>query len=263
LGFLETEPEPNPVASCPHCREGVPSLLGARYVCGICQSPVDRSHLLLWRWDLEALLSWLALALQLEGGVRRVEEHLWQLGSFTLRQLPCECFFRRRGPLLPQGRKRLLAFRNAILLQALPGGEPVEGFRGHCLSLLEIIRHDQTSLGVADIARMLWDRGDVSFDEHTGTVRVGDAWIGELPVGSREYFFLAFLSENKDRFVPYADIKHYVLEKSGSRDTTEEATFCQKLKSRIKAKRWIPQIDALIATTRKADGYRLRGYVEL
>ncbi len=263
LGFLCTDPEPNPVASCPHCREGVPVLLGELCVCSTCQCPVDRSHLLLWRLDLEALLSWLALALQMEGGVRRIDERLWQLGHFTLRGLPCACFFRRSGPLSRQGHKRLLAYRNAILLQALPGGEPIGDFRGHHLSLLEIIRRDESSLGVADLAHLLWDRGVVSFDEHTGVVRVGDAWLGELPVGSREYHFLALLSQNKDRFVPYADIKHYVLEQSGARDSTEEATFCQKLKSRIKAKRWIPKIDALIVTTHKADGYRLRGFVEL
>jgi hypothetical protein len=50
-----------------------------------------------------------------------------------------------------------------------------------------------------------------------------------------------------------------VLRRAGSTDTTEEATFCQGLKSRIK-KKWVPRIDELIATTNKGDGYRLRGY---
>ena len=40
-------------------------------------------------------------------------------------------------------------------------------------------------------------------------------------------------------------------------DETEEATFCQKLKSRIKT-RHIPQFDRVIVTTNKGDGYRLR-----
>ena len=83
-----------------------------------------------------------------------------------------------------------------------------------------------------------------------------------MPFGSKEYHFLACLAESIDRFVAYGDIKHEVLRRSGSRDTTEEATFCQKLKRRIKEKRWIPAIDRLIATTNKADGYRLRGYAE-
>jgi len=57
-------------------------------------------------------------------------------------------------------------------------------------------------------------------------------------------------------------MKRFVLAQAGSADTTEEATFCQALKSRIK-KKWIPQIDLLVTTTNKADGYRLRGYAEL
>jgi hypothetical protein len=261
VGFLRTEPELNPVASCPHCREGVPWQLRGRYVCGTCHSTVDRRHLLLWRFDLEALLVWLARALELHGEVRQIDERLWQLGSVTLCGLPCECFIRRSGPLSPHGRQRLLSYRNAVLLQALPGGAPVEGFRGPCLSLLELLRQEQYSLGVTDLARLLWSRGNVRFDDGSGVLWVGDAWVGEVPFGSKEYHFLVCLAQNKDRFVTYGDIKHYVLQHAGSKDATEEATFCQKLKSRIR--KWVPHIDVLIATTNKADGYRLRGHVEL
>ena len=56
-------------------------------------------------------------------------------------------------------------------------------------------------------------------------------------------------------------LKHAVLQTSGSTDETEEATFCQGLKSRIK-KKWIARIDDFIATTNKGDGYRLRARVE-
>ncbi len=49
---------------------------------------------------------------------------------------------------------------------------------------------------------------------------------------------------------------------TASRDGTEEATFAQNLKSRIK-KKHVPAIGRRIATTNKGDGYRLRGYVEL
>ena len=63
-----------------------------------------------------------------------------------------------------------------------------------------------------------------------------------------------------NEYVAYADIKHYVLQHSGGTDTTEEATFCQRLKSRIK-KKSVPKIDVLVATTNKGDGYRLRGAV--
>jgi hypothetical protein len=60
--------------------------------------------------------------------------------------------------------------------------------------------------------------------------------------------------------VPYADLKHEVLRRSGSADTTEEATFCQKLKSRLK--KGLPAIDRLVVTTNKGDGYRLRAFLE-
>lgn len=259
---LRTEPEPNPVISCPHCREGTPHRLGDRYVCGRCSSTVERRHLLLWRFNLDTLLAWLARSLRLSGEVRQIDERLWQLGSITLRGFSHACFACRSGPLSPDGRKRLLAYRNAVLLQALPGGDGIEGFRGPCLSVLEMLRQDDCSLGVTDLARMLWSKGNVRFDAGSGTVRVGEDWFGEVPVGSKEYHFLACLANNRDRFVPYEDLKHYVLQRSGSRDSTEETTFCQNLKSRIK-KKWIREIDQLLATTNKGDGYRLRGYVEL
>src|SRR5436190_1163694 len=47
-------------------------------------------------------------------------------------------------------------------------------------------------------------------------------------------------------------------EGSGRTDTTEEATFCQKLKSRIK-ERSVPRIDELLVTSNKGDGYRMKG----
>ena len=53
-----------------------------------------------------------------------------------------------------------------------------------------------------------------------------------------------------------------MLHATGSTDETEEATFCQGLKTRIK-KKWVPGIDLLLTTTNKADGYRLRGFSEV
>ena len=41
----------------------------------------------------------------------------------------------------------------------------------------------------------------------------------------------------------------------------DEATFCQKLKSRIKEE-YIPGIDRLVVTRNKGDGYRLRAQAE-
>ena len=80
-------------------------------------------------------------------------------------------------------------------------------------------------------------------------------------MGGREYHFLACLASRLDHFVAYADIKRDVIARSGTADTTAEETFCQGLKSRIK-KKYVPRIDRVVATTNKADGYRLRGWLE-
>ena len=58
--------------------------------------------------------------------------------------------------------------------------------------------------------------------------------------------------------MPYPDIKREVLFRSGGADGTEEATYCQGLKSRLK--RRMPGIDRLVVTTNKGDGYRLRAH---
>src|SRR5206468_7313793 len=97
----------------------------------------------------------------------------------------------------------------------------------------------------------------VRFDVGTGSLFVDDRLLGEVPLSSKEFFFLRYLAEHLDAFVAYADLKREVLRRSGSRDTTEEATFCHRLKNRIK-KRWVAEIDRLLVTTNKADGYRLR-----
>ena len=151
--------------------------------------------------------------------------------------------------------------KKAVLLYGL--SRPQDAVHGHgtAVSLLAILRLGN-ALTVPDRTQLLRDRGDVRFDPRSGTLIVGDAWQGEVPVGSKEFFFLLCLSEHLDQFVAYDDIKHFVLQHSGSKDTTEEATFCQGLKSRIK-KKWIAKIDLLLATTNKGDGYRLRARVEL
>jgi hypothetical protein len=257
LGVLTKEPEWNRVQSCPHCHEGIPLQLPGHYICDSCLSAVDRQQLLLWRFDLPALLAWLARGLSLDGGVRLVEEPLWQLGSFSWERSLYECFFLRGRAVSEPGRARLLAYRNAVLLRPLPRESGIEGFHGPCVSLLELLRQSADSLTVGDLPGLLRTGGAVRFDAASGALWAGDVWLGEVPVASKEYHLLACLVQQLDRYVPYADLKHAVLHATGSTDTTEEATFCQKLKSRIK--KAVPRIDAVIATTNKGDGYRLRG----
>jgi hypothetical protein len=259
-GFLATEPGQHPVPSCPHCHEGIPYPLGGRYLCNFCCSTVDPRHLFLWRFDLESFLTWVARSLGLQGGMRPVDDTLWQLGSLADPDYRYECFFLRHGILSERGRQRLLAYRQALLLQPLPG-PPLAGFPGPSFSLLELLCQDRHRLTITDPLRLLHRGGTVHFEESSGELLAGEHLLGEVPVGSKEYHFLACLAQQQNMFVPYADLKSCVLRRSGSTDATDEATFCHKLKGRIKA-RWIPKFDLVMASTNKGDGYRLRGRIE-
>ena len=256
LGFVGREPGWNPVAGCPHCDEGMPYRIGERHLCPRCLSDVDPRHLRLWALDVEAFLSALAAHLRLRGRVQRIDAGLWQLGTGEANGLPVECFFRRRGILSRQGRARLAAYSSTLVFHG-PFAEADRGVGWRWLPLHDLLRPDG-SLAATDLAGLLAPRGNVRFDDQTGALWVGDTWYGEVPVGSKEYHFLSALAGQPDRFVPYADLKREIKARSGSKDTTEEATFCQNLKRRVK--KWVPRIDQLIATTNKADGYRLRGY---
>jgi len=260
MGFVDREPGVHPVPSCPYCDGGVPYLLGERCLCNRCFSTVDRHHLFLWRLDRKAFLHWLAIQLQLRGGVRRIDEQLWQLGTWEDRGIVCECFYGHSRPLSDAGRNKLAAYRNAVVFFGLARPKAAEHDQITRVSLLEILRLGK-SLTVTDRTKFLRRDGDVRFDPASGGVKIGDVWYGEVPVGSKEYFLLLCLSRHLDQFVAYAEIKHFVQRHTGGKDTTEEATFCHRLKNRIKKNGWVPKIDALVVTTNKGDGYRLRGFV--
>lgn len=257
-GLLAREPSANPAPSCPYCTDGVPYPLGDRYLCHRCRSPVDPRCLMLWAFDREAFFHWLAREVKCHGGGRPVDPALWQLGTWQGGDEPFECFYRRRGDLSEYGRARLHAHRNVLLLHGLaPPPEP-EAPRARRLSLLDLLAPDG-SLAVRDLGVLFAPRGNVRFDAHSGVLWVGDQCVGEVPPGTKEFYFLSRLAAELDHFVPYADLKRYVLRQAGSSDGTEEATFCQKLKSRVKRK-YVPRVDRLLVTTSKGDGYRLRGY---
>jgi len=259
MGFLGREPERNPVPTCPHCFEGVPYRLGERHLCNRCRSRVDPGHLLLWRVEIATVLQWLAEKLELQGGVRQIEERLWQLGTWRSEETRFECFYRRPGRLADSGAKRLAAYRNVLLLYGAT--LPAETVPAPSVSLLEMLRFEE-AFTVTGLKQFLRTRSNVRFDSTSGALFIGDVWLGEVPARSKECYFLACLAQSVDHFVPYSELKHAILRQSGSKDETEEATFCQGLKSRIK-KKWIARIDDLIATTNKGDGYRLRARVEL
>ena len=256
MGFIDSEPGVNPVAGCPHCGEGVPYALGSRLLCPLCRSEVDPSCLLLWRVHLSALLDWIAKQWHLRGGVRRLEDRLWQLGSLESAEGIFECFYRKAGDLSRPGKDRLLAYRQAIVLHGVPLARETDESSHPHLNLTELLQSGEP-LSLADPSRWLRLRSATRFDLTSGALWSGDELLGEVPVGTREYHFLACLAAHLDRFVSYTELKRSVLRQSGSTDTTEEATFCQGMKSRIKRK-WIPRIDRLLVSTNKADGYRLR-----
>jgi hypothetical protein len=185
------------------------------------------------------------------------DNHLWQLGTAEGSGTACECFYRLPGGLSGAGRERLAAYRSALLVYGL--SRPPESGAVPCVSLLEIVRLGE-SLPVARGALPGRRGSEVRFDAHSGVLWAGEIRLGEVPVHSREYYFLACLARDLDRFVAYQDIKHFVLRHAGRRDSTDEATFAHRLKNRIK-KSWVPEIDLLISTTNKGDGYRLRGHV--
>jgi hypothetical protein len=257
-GLIAKEPERNPTPSCPHCKEGCPFTAEGRTACDSCFSAIAPEHLLVWRLDAEALLRWIAERWRLRGTVQRIEPRLWQLGTLRSGDEARECFMRRTGRLTEAGERRLGAYRRALVLTAVPL-PPEDTTGGHpCLCLLEVL-NCEGALTIDDPSPLLRPRSDVRFDPATGALWAGEELLGEVPVGSREHHFLDCLARRLDSFVPYQDLAEHVLRASGTASSTEDATFCQGLKSRIK-KKYIAEIDRLIATTNKGHGFRLRGY---
>lgn len=258
LGFISREPGMNPCPSCPHCGDGVPYLVEERYLCHACRSQIDPRHLRLWPLHRDNLLTAVAGFFRLRGGLQRIDEALWQLGTGAADEEAVECFYRRRGLLSDSGR-RLAAYRRALVFHG-PDAVGDVTVPARWVPLIRLFAPDG-SLAPLTLSSLLQPNGVVRFEAHSGVLWVGGALAGEVPVGSREFHLLASLAEQLDHFVPYSDLKHEILRRTGGSGEIDEATFCQKLKSRIKA-RYVPGIDRLLATTNKGDGFRLRAAVE-
>lgn len=258
LGLLSNSPERHPLPSCSFCQEGVPYALGERSLCGTCHSLLEESAFLRWRFDLAGFLTWVSQQLGLRNDLEQVNDQLWQLGILRSGEHIITCFFWRGGALQAPIPGRLFAFRNALLFHAVPSGERIEGFHGLCLTLLEVLALDGNRLRVTSLEQFLHRQGRVRFEAKNGSLWIGERCLGDVPLGSKEHAFLACLMAQVDQYVPYADLKQAVLRATGRKDMTDEATFCQKLKSRIK--RRIPYLDRLLVTTNKGEGYRLRGW---
>jgi hypothetical protein len=254
VGFVTREPVVHPTPSCHHCGEGVPYRLGKRHLCNRCGSTVDPRRLRAWPVDLGGFLRWLAGELHLCGEVRPLDDVVWRLGTHKDEDGACECFYCSGRPMSDQAAERLTAYRNAVVLYGLRRPPRAVSLPATFTSLVNV-------LGLADslVAVARWSQqqgGLVRFDRQTGRVEVGGAWCGEVSPGTREHAFLACLARHQARFVPYADIKREVLRASGGRDSQDEASFCHRLKSRIKRK-YVPTIDVLLKTSNRSDGYLL------
>jgi hypothetical protein len=258
LGIVGHEPGTNPTLSCPHCDDGAPVNLAGRFVCLHCRSTIEVRHFLLWPLHWEILLDRTANHLGLRGGIRRIGGRLWQLGSGRSGNEQIECFSIGVGALSESEQQKLRSYRRVLIFVG-PTVDADASHRGRCIPLLALFEPDG-SFRKTDLTSLLHARGTIRFDSHSGALWVGDQWMGEVPVGSREFHLLGCLTEHLDHFVPYSDLKREVLRRAGGFDETDEATFCHGLKRRIKAQ-WISGIDSLIATTNKGDGYRLRGYM--
>ncbi len=259
LGFLADEPGMNPIPSCPYCVSGTPYLLGDRYVCNHCRSRVARRHLQLWRLDLAGLLRWYSREQGLRGEVERVDDGLWRLGTFDDGRLARECFYVRGRESSDLARRRLAAFRSVLLLHGRDERPQCEALDARFLRMAEALVFRGNRLAVRPLAELLDDRraGAVRFDRRTGTLSLGTDFLGRIAPGTREFAFLECLAVARGEVVAYGDLKRAVCLATGSIDSRDEATYCHRLKSRLKRDHGIVAIDRLIEADRVTGGYRL------
>ena len=175
-----------------------------------------------------------------------------------------ECFYLRGEDLPAAGLHRLLVFRSALVLHGQPVRPFLPGFTGQVLSLI----------GRAPVRGRSGSRSRRSPRCCPGAGRCGSIpcpatstparlFLGRVPPGTREHALLVCLAAQPGRPVAYSDLKRFVCVLSRSTDTTEEATFCYKLRSRIKRVHGVEAIDRLIETDRAVGGYRLRAELGL
>lgn len=260
MGFVVADPLTHPTPTCPECGEGTPYLLGTRFLCPACRSDIDPQAVCVWPFRTDRFFEWLAAELNLTGRRQQLDPTTWQLGTWVTDGRRTECFFRDFEPASEPARQRIGAYQNVLILTGREATAPADRSPGLTLPLADVIREAE-EIGVHDLRDLLRPCGNVRFDLHSGVLWLGPHRLGEVPVGGKEFFLLARLADELDQFVPYSDLKAFVLTQSGSTDQTEEATFCHRLKSRIK-KHGIPRIDVVLATSNKGDGYRLRSFAE-
>lgn len=259
MDFLGSEPGMNPVSSCPYCFSGTPYPLGDRYLCNECHSEVEQRQLQLWRFDLEAFLRWFARVQKLSDGIEQIDDGLWRIGTLTRGDQATECFFLRGAECSALALRRLAAFRSVLILHGRSEPPRIDGIRAPTLLITEALAIDGERIIARPLTNFIGHQhaGAVRFDRKTGVLQVGDMALGRIPNGSREFAFLNVLAGALGEVVPYADLKRAVCLATGSIDSRDEATFCHRLKSRLKKDHGIPAIDRVIEADRAQGGYRL------
>lgn len=255
LGWVGEEPLTHPLPVCPYCRVGTPHPWPGRAVCDECQTVLDPAGTRVWPFRGDAFAGWLAGALGLTSDPRPLAVGTWQLGTLRLGGQAWECFYRGGQPLGDPVRRRVAAYRNALVVCGFPAHVGDPDLPGRHVLLGDVLTADP--FGVRPPEELLSGGGRVRFDPHAGGVWAGAELLGEVPPGTREYYLLARLAAEMDTVVPYADLKHFVTREAGSADRSDDATFCHKLKGRIKA-HWVPAIDAVLVGSSAGGGYRLR-----
>lgn len=258
MGFLGSEPGMNPSPSCPYCRAGTPYRLPDAYFCGLCRSAVDPQSLLVWCIDVARFLHWFASEQNLEGETERIDESLVRLGTLKTATSSTECFYARGPSLTPTASRRVRAFRRVLILHGRTEPPEIVGTEPRFLSLADTLTIDGVRLSTVPLASFIEEGGEVRFDVAIGSLSVGGASLGVIPAGTREFAFIECLYRHIGTVVPYADLKEDVCHRSGSRDSTDEATFCHKRKSRLKRMLAGAPIDELIVADRYRGGYALR-----
>jgi len=259
MGFLATEPSMNAVPSCPACVAGTPYRQGDRYICNRCRSPVDVRQLQLWRFDLPSLLRWFSGEQHLQGDIERIDDGLWRLGTLDAGGGIRECFYVRGAGCSDRARERLAAFQRVVLLHGKREPPRIEAVPARSLLFADTVTIRGERLDARPLPAFFERQrtAAVRFHPATGQLSLGDALLGRIAAGTREFAFLERLSDAQGEVIAYGELKRAVCRATGSIDSRDEATFCHRLKSRLKKNHGITAIDRLIEADRAQGGYRL------
>ncbi len=243
---------------CRFCEEGVLAIVGDRVICPKCFTYFKKQELFNWELSRQTFLEWVSLGLGFQATYQRIGDQLLLIGNRPI-ATGVEWLYYQIGTRLDLTEtKRLNASQSSWVLWGTQAPEGLPHIRS--IALWDQFYFDQGTLKLRSLGS---DRvgTSVRFDLQTGELWIGQDRVGEVSFASREYYFLKTLWESQDRFVSYHELKQKVTEATGTTDERDSATYCQRLKHLTKAK--IPQIDLILVTSGKGQGYRFRSRITL